>query len=346
LKDRFEKALYVFLDEYTSPRELYDPIHYLLKGGGKRIRPLLTLFSAAAVANEETLLLSPRVQREGVGGEFAEREPAMDAAIAVELIHNFTLVHDDIMDRSELRRGRETVHVKWNESAAILSGDAMIGLATRALVRSARHAKQPLTVVDAFATGMVDVCDGQALDLALMRERNASVDAYFDMISKKTAKLLEMSVVIGARIGGADDATTENLREFACGIGMAFQIQDDLLDLTGTADFGKQAGGDIVEGKRTWLMIRAEALVNAAENSEAYAGYAELIDTFYKRDGLDRERIPEVIAMMQNLGVLDEANTLIEKTTRDAYAHLHALPHTPARDMLEELAHNLVARRT
>ncbi len=333
LKDQFERALRVFLDDYTSPAELYDPIHYLMKAGGKRVRPMLTLLSCQAVANEGTLL--PLVQREGVGSEFVG-STAMDAAIAVELIHNFTLVHDDIMDRSDLRRGQPTVHVKWSESAAILSGDVMIGLATRALLRSASHAKQPLTVVDAFSTGIVDVCDGQALDLALMSRRDVSIDDYFDMISKKTAKLLEMSAVVGALVGGADDATTERLRAFAGGIGIAFQLQDDLLDLIGTEDFGKAQGGDVVEGKRTWLMLRAETLMPSSE----------LILDFYANNGLPRERVADVINMMHEAGVIDEARSLIERTTLDAFAHLHQLPQSPARIMLEELANNLVARRT
>lgn len=347
LKAQFEQALRVFLDEYTSPAELYDPIHYLLNAGGKRVRPLLTLLCAQAVSENITEAQS------------AALEHAIPAAIAVELIHNFTLVHDDIMDRSELRRGQPTVHVKWSESAAILSGDVMIGLATRALSRSASHAKQPLAVVDAFSTGIVDVCDGQALDLALMSDPDVSIDDYFDMVTKKTSSLLEMSAVVGARIGGADDATTENLREFACGIGVAFQLQDDLLDLVGAEDFGKQPGGDIVEGKRTWLMLRTRALVSertsalvserTSDSSEPTGNsnsYAELISNFYTNNGLPRDRIAGLIDMMHDLGVIDEARALIERTTQDAFAHLHALPHTPARDMLEALANNLVARRT
>lgn len=344
LKNQFEQALIEFLDEYTSPAELYDPIHYLLNAGGKRVRPLLTLLCAQAVSGNITEAQS------------AALEHAMPAAIAVELIHNFTLVHDDIMDRSELRRGQPTVHVKWSESAAILSGDVIIGLATRALLRSAHHAKQPLAVVDAFSTGIVDVCDGQALDLALMSRRDVTIDDYFDMVAKKTSSLLEMSAVVGALIGGADTVTVDNVRAFARGIGIAFQLQDDLLDLVGTEDFGKQPGGDIVEGKRTWLMLRteaivAEALVAGGTGGSSEAGgksntYSELIRDFYANDGLPRERVADVMNMMHALGVVDEARALIERTTLDAFAHLHQLPQSPARDMLEELANTLVARRT
>lgn len=343
MKEQFETSLHAFLDEYTSPSELYDPIHYVMKSGGKRVRPMLTLLSCQAV-----------------GGTI---DNAMHAAIAVELIHNFTLVHDDIMDRSEMRRGRDTVHKKWDESAAILSGDVMIGLATRSLVRSAHHAKQPLAVVDAFSTGIVDVCDGQALDLALMARDVVTMDDYFDMISKKTAKLLEMSVVIGALVGGADTATVENLRQFACGVGIAFQLQDDLLDLLGSEDFGKAQGGDVVEGKRTWLMLRADEIVRT-RNAEASdnvtdvvgaavnldnasdPGYALLLRAFYENKGLPRERVADVVTMLHALGVVDEARALIARTTHDAFEHLHALPHTEARDMLEALAHNLIARQT
>jgi len=346
MKSRFEAALNTFLDDYTAPAELYDPIHYIMKAGGKRVRPLLTLLSAQAVSRTSGTHSQLPLERE----QTTIVDNAMHAAIAVELVHNFTLVHDDIMDRSELRRGGPTVHMKWNESAAILSGDVMIGLATRALLRSASHAKQPLAVVDAFSTGIVDVCDGQALDLALMSRSDVSIDDYFDMISKKTAKLLEMSAVVGALVGGADEATVENLRAFAGGIGIAFQLQDDLLDLVGTEDFGKQHGGDIVEGKRTWLMLRAQVILADGDSIEGDSiksqEFKSLSEQFFRDNGLPRERVHDVITMMNELGVVDEARALIERTTQDAFAHLHSLPHTPARDMLEALANNLVARKT
>ncbi|RPI65686.1 MAG: polyprenyl synthetase family protein, partial [Ignavibacteriae bacterium] len=164
--ERIEVALQQCLDEFTHPGSLYDPVHYLFVGGGKRVRPILTLLSC-----------------EAVGGN---ADHAMSAALAVELLHNFTLVHDDIMDRSPMRRGRPTVHTAFDENTAILSGDVMMGMAMRMLERSARHAPDPIDVITAFSTGLIDVCEGQALDMAFMTRSDVTADEYFHMIEQKT----------------------------------------------------------------------------------------------------------------------------------------------------------------
>ncbi len=319
-----EQALRSALDEFREPTWLYDPVHYLFDGGGKRVRPMLTLLAC-----------------EAVGGD---RHAALPAAIAVELLHNFTLVHDDIMDSSEKRRGRDTVHVKWDTNVAILSGDVMMGMALRLLMRSAQHAPRPLDVIDAFSTGLIEVCDGQALDLAFMDRRDVTPEEYFAMIERKTARLLEMSVAIGANVGGATNGRVESLRAFARGIGIAFQLQDDVLDIIGSEQFGKMPGGDVLEGKRTWLMLECTRRVQ--ERADAPEHHLHLLDAFYASGALTKTDVPAVLDMLHHHNVIADASILVERYTNDAFAHLHTLPPTPARDLLEGLGRQLMERRS
>jgi len=322
-----EHALGEELAAYIAPSWLYDPVRYLMDGGGKRVRPVLTLLCC-----------------EAAGGT---REDCMPAAVAVELLHNFTLVHDDIMDRSLMRRGRATVHTQFGESAAILAGDVLMGISMRLLERSVRAASMHtrerqidgMGVIAAFSTGLIDVCDGQALDLAFMSRNNVTIDEYFTMITKKTARLLEMSATIGARLAGADESTIEHLRTFAADLGIAFQVQDDLLDIIGTATFGKATGGDIVEGKRTWLMLAARE-----RTRDTNTAWQQLVDDFFTQNGLEASHIPDVTTMLYELGIINDARSLVEQYSKVAFAHLHALPHSPARDLLEQLGTGLMSR--
>jgi geranylgeranyl diphosphate synthase type II len=313
----FERTLHDELTAYTEPAWIYEPVRYIMSQGGKRVRPVLTLLSAEACG--------------------ATRESALPAALAVELLHNFTLVHDDIMDRSEKRRGRDTVYVRFGDNAAILSGDVLLGLAMRALNRSAALAPQPLRLHEAFTTGLIDVCDGQALDLEYMERENVSVDDYFRMIERKTAALLELSVAFGAGVAGASSEHTTALNTFAREVGVAFQMQDDILDLTGSEEFGKAPGGDIVEGKRTWLMLTARARATSGT-------HRTLLDRFFTERGLPREELPAVISMLDELGVLHDARKDVSRRSEASHAALHILPDTPARAMLEELATGLISR--
>lgn len=307
------------LQEYQQPTSLYDPVRYLFDAGGKRIRPLLVTLSAEACG--------------------ATLDHAVPAAAAVELLHTFTLVHDDIMDRSALRRGRPTVHMKWNDSVAILSGDVMMGMAMRLLQESAQHAPRPLDVISAFSTGLIDVCDGQALDMEFQERSSVTEDEYMDMITKKTAKLLEMSVAIGAGIAGASAQHATALRAFALGIGVAFQMQDDILDLTGGDAFGKTPGGDVLEGKKTWLIL-------SAQRRATQAHHRALIGEFFANNGLPKERIADVQSMCDELGVLEDARRMVEVHTTQAFHHLHSLPVSEARYDLEILAQSLMQRTT
>jgi geranylgeranyl diphosphate synthase type II len=199
-------------------------------------------------------------------------------------------------------------------------------------------------VVDSFSTGLIDVCDGQALDMDFMQRADVTTDEYFAMIERKTARLLEMSVAIGANVGGATNGRVEALRMFAREIGVAFQVQDDILDLFGSESFGKQPGGDIVEGKRTWLVIECARRVR--RNSSATEEHREMIYSFFAKNGLPRESVPAVIAMMEHYGVIADAKAIVEERTALAHAHLHSLPETEARELMGLMAELLMNRKS
>ena len=262
-KTTIDKAIDTCLAEFNTPKKLYEPVHYLFEAGGKRVRPILTALAC-----------------EIVGGEF---EHSIHAAVSVELLHNFTLVHDDIMDRSPMRRGRQTIHEKFDENTAILSGDVIIGIALKQVELSAVHCKNPLQLMTAFSTGLIEVCEGQSMDVSLAERSDVTIDEYFVMIEKKTAKLLEMSVAIGAIIGGGTSEQIENLATFAREVGIAFQLQDDLLDLAGSEQFGKTRGGDLLEGKRTWLILRTrDILVELGEG--ASIEHLRIMTSFFEKN--------------------------------------------------------------
>lgn len=220
----------------VSPKELYDPIAYILALGGKRIRPLLTLMGAN-IFSEYPL-------------------ESMPAAMAVEVFHNFTLLHDDVMDKADIRRGKPTVHKKWNENAAILSGDAMLILAYQFLAK-VDPLKLP-QLLPLFSKTAVEVCEGQQFDMEFESRMDVTVDEYMEMIRLKTAVLLGCALKLGALHGGADLKDADLLYEYGESIGLAFQLKDDLLDVYGdVAKFGKNIGGDIVSNKKTFLLINA-----------------------------------------------------------------------------------------
>lgn len=282
-----------------NPTELYEPVRYVLEGGGKRIRPLLTLLAAEAFGGEEAL------------------ERALPAALAVEVFHNFTLVHDDIMDRADERRGRPTVHVKWDEPTAILSGDLMMGLAYDLLARV--ESDRTAEIIRIFHRMVARLCEGQALDMAFEMRAEVSVAEYLDMIERKTAALLEAALEIGALIGGADSDARANLCKAGRDLGRAFQIQDDLLDLTAdNAKWGKVIGGDMVEGKKTFLLLRALELAVEGEKGW-FSGIVE-------EKGISAELVPEVRDRMQALGVLSEASAAVQEHYQSGLSGLSAMP--------------------
>lgn len=246
------------------PLSLKNPIVYFLETPGKKIRPLLTLLSCQVL-----------------GGE---RREALPGAIAVELFHDFTLIHDDIMDRDELRRGKPTIHVKWDDGTAILVGDALIGLAYQQLLKLPSHCLIP--VVTIFSEALVKVCEGQALDKEFERRPDVGLDEYLEMVGKKTAWLLKTSCELGGVIAQGRPEEIKALGDFGYYIGIGFQIQDDLLDVIADEDkLGKKIGSDFRREKKTYLTLKyreamrqqqSSSSVNRPLNLDEFATFAQL----------------------------------------------------------------------
>lgn len=245
-----------------QPAALYEPIHYVMSQGGKRLRPLLTLLSCDLF-----------------GGDL---QKALYPAMAIEVFHNFTLVHDDIMDKAPLRRGKETVYKKWNSNIAILSGDTMFAMAYQFAIMT-DHAVIP-EILDVFSKTAIEVCEGQQLDMDFESTENVSIQEYIEMIRLKTAVLLAASLKIGAIAAGADKNSIEKIYDFGIHLGIAFQLKDDLLDVYGDVEkFGKMSGGDIITGKKTYLILKALDLATPDQYDRLRHLYSDAtLDTAYK----------------------------------------------------------------
>ena len=315
-KEIVENTLREYLHRDT-PAMLYDPIRYVMLSGGKRVRPVLTMLCCEAVGGTCDL--------------------AQYSAVAVELVHNFTLVHDDIMDAAPMRRNLATVHTRWNDSAAILAGDCMIALAYSAALKS--NSGRMREIVDAFSTGIAEVCEGQALDLEFQQKEAVTLGDYLLMIEKKTAKMLELAAKVGGYIGNGTDAHIEALRQYAGNLGLAFQIQDDLLDASADQEqFGKTVGGDIMEGKKTYLILRA---LQQASTDEDIA----LLGRFVHKRGLAREEVSLMQELFERNGIFEEARTDVERLIGLAHSALDTLPDSEARAMLHWFADMLLDRK-
>ncbi|MBO9700055.1 MAG: polyprenyl synthetase family protein [Sporocytophaga sp.] len=259
----------------NSPVELYEPIKYIISLGGKRLRPLLTLMAANLFSEEWDKAIKP--------------------AMAIEYFHNFTLMHDDIMDKAPLRRGKPTVHEKWNVNTAILSGDVMLVGAYDLLLESEESKLRE--IITAFNDCAAKVCEGQQLDMNYESTDDVSIPAYLDMIRKKTAVLLGFSLKLGGIIGGAKEKDLELLKEFGENIGLAFQLMDDLLDVYADQEkFGKKVGGDIVAKKKTYLLI------TALENSNE-AGKKKLISLLEDQSLKEEEKVKKVKEIYDSLKI-------------------------------------------
>lgn len=301
----------------NGPNSLYDPLAYIVNGGGKRLRSLLTLLSCGLL-NKDPM-------------------EALHVSLAIELLHNFTLVHDDIMDKSTLRRGRETVHIKWDESTAILSGDVTLGIAYKLLLQDLDHHPKVHTIVKEFSEGLVGVCEGQALDIDFSKQSNISIQDYLRMIELKTARLLQAGLVCGAHVGLGTDKEIELLREFALNLGLAFQLQDDLLDLTAEqAEFGKSIGQDIVEGKKTYLML---LLLQRVQDNDR-----TLVDRFFVEHGLPQTELDGILTLLEKYGVFEETKNTVNRYTQKAKEIIEEFPENIYRGYLFDLANSLSIR--
>ncbi|MCB2203779.1 polyprenyl synthetase family protein [bacterium] len=299
-----------------EPVTMYEPARYVLSGGGKRIRPVLVMLACQAV-----------------GGDPMD---AVDAGVAVEILHNFTLVHDDIMDRADTRRGRETVHRKWDENIAILVGDELMGIAYKTLLNTEKGDVRMMTRV--FTDGVIEVCEGQSYDKEFENLPSVTEEQYLMMIGKKTGWLVAISAEIGAIIGGAHEKERAALLEYARCVGRAFQVQDDLLDIVADErTLGKPIGGDIIEGKKTWLLVNA---LQRAEGDDL-----ALLQSVATRQATHEGLVHRVKSIYERIGVLDSAREKIAHDTAAAAAALQELEDNEGRSMLGWLAQMLLERK-
>ena len=270
-----------------NPVGLYRPIDYTLETGGKRLRPLLVLAVCSAL-----------------GGDVAK---AVEPALGIEIFHNFTLLHDDVMDKADIRRGHPTVHVKWDDNTAILSGDAMLTLAYMYIAKSSPEFLHE--ALELFNKTAMEVYEGQQYDMDFEKRKDITVAQYLDMIRLKTSVLLGCACRMGAIVAGADEAKADAFYQYGVNLGMAFQLKDDWLDTYGDPTiFGKGIGGDIVNEKKTWLLVTA--LSEARE---------ELLDILAE-DLEDRERIRQVTAVYDSLKLNERSIKLINEYSDKAVA--------------------------
>lgn len=281
-----------------NPIELYQPIEYIMSLGGKRLRPLLTLMSANMW--------------------LYNWQKATKPAMAVEVFHNFTLMHDDIMDQAPLRRGQQTVHEKWNTNTAILSGDVMLVAAYDLLLQvEDRHFKQ---VVRRFNKTAAEVCEGQQLDMIFAAKKDVKKEDYIEMIRLKTSVLLGFAMELGGIVADADEESVNLLNEIGVNLGLGFQLNDDILDVYADPEkFGKQVGGDIIENKKTWLLL--DAIEKSAGTDEA-----KTLEAWLKKKKFDaNEKVEAIKAVYDKLEIRAEAEAEAKKYFTKATSALDKL---------------------
>ena len=297
-----------------EPSSLYDPNEYFLKLGGKRVRPVLCL----------------------MGNELFEdiKEDAWHAGTAIELFHNFTLIHDDIMDKAPLRRGMETVHTKYGESTAMLAGDVMLVTAYEELNKISIEYLQ--SILHLFNRTAKEVCEGQQMDMDFEKLETVSMSSYLKMIELKTSVALAASLQTGAIIGGAGERNQNLLYEFGKKLGIAFQVQDDYLDAFGDPQkFGKQVGGDILANKKTFLLLHAFEMATAAQQKE--------LNSLLAGNAVDK--IEKTLQVFRDCKVDEWALQFKDKYLDEAFVHLEDIAVLSKRkEPLKELAHFLIKR--
>ena len=280
-----------------EPVNLYEPIEYIIKLGGKRMRPVLTLMAAD--------IFSGAYQK------------AMPAALAIEVFHNFTLIHDDIMDDAPLRRGKDTVHEKWDLNTGILSGDAMLILAYQYFENYEPIVFQKLAKL--FSKTALEVCDGQQLDVDFETRSDVTIEEYINMIRLKTSVLVAAALKMGALVSNTSETNANLIYEFGLNLGLAFQLQDDYLDAFGNPEtFGKQVGGDIMENKKTYLYLKSLEVANEQDRSKLEFYYNQkLADNSYK--------ITEVLRIFEQNDIPILIKEQIQKYTQKAFETLFSI---------------------
>ena len=300
-----------------QPEGLYEPVSYVLSLGGKRIRPLLMLMAYNLYKEDVEQIFSP--------------------ATGIEVYHNYTLLHDDLMDKAEMRRGKSTVHKVWNENAAILSGDAMLVLAYQFM--AACPSASLKEVLDLFSMTALEICEGQQMDMELESRKDVSEAEYLEMIRLKTSVLLACSLKIGAVLAGASQEDADRLYDFGINLGVAFQLKDDLLDVYGNPEvFGKNIGGDILCNKKTYLLIKA--FERADEQQRRALSFWIDADTY-----VPEKKITAVTALYDEIGVKNLCESLMEEYTFRARAALLSVAVSDERKQaLKELMEQLMFR--
>ena len=278
-----------------NPSKLYEPIAYTMNQGGKRVRPVLTLMTC-----------------EAMGGNL---DDAINVALGIELFHNFTLLHDDVMDRADIRRGQPTVHTRWNENVAILSGDTMLNMAAQAISKVDDDILPAM--VKLFNDTAIKVYEGQQYDMDFEKRNDVTVEEYINMIRLKTSVLLGCACKAGALVARTDEENAESIYNMAVNLGLAFQLQDDYLDVWGDpVTFGKEIGGDIVNNKKTFLLINA---IDRSAGNDAIELNRWLADTSSPK----QEKIQAVTTLYEKLGLKDLARNAIVTYSHNALDLLH-----------------------
>ena len=302
-----------------EPKNLYAPIEYTLALGGKRIRPICLLLANHIFSNDHS--------------------NAISLALASEVFHNFTLLHDDIMDKADMRRGKPTVHIKWNENTSILSGDGMLIKAYQLLAEY--KGDNFRKILDIFSQTAIEVCEGQQYDMEFENRNDVKEEEYIEMIRLKTAVLLAASLKIGALSGGANETEAQALYDFGINIGIAFQLKDDLLDVYGDeATFGKNIGGDICCNKKTYLLINA---LNKADGEQK-----ESLKNWIEKDEFNRtEKIKAVTSIYNQLKLKEKTEKEMERYYQKAIQSLDTIQaDSIALKILYELASSLMQRES
>ncbi|AYN66274.1 polyprenyl synthetase family protein [Euzebyella marina] len=310
-----------YLKEYTIDKEpvnLYEPVNYILNLGGKRLRPVLTLLSA-----------------ELFGGDYRK---ALNAALAIEVFHNFSLVHDDIMDDAPLRRGKTTVHEKWNVNTGILSGDAMLISAYRVLEGYEPLIFQKLSRL--FSETALKVCEGQQYDIDFETREDVTIPEYLQMIEYKTAVLIGAALQMGAITAGQPENVQSDIYRFGLHLGIAFQLQDDYLDAFGNPEtFGKQIGGDIIENKKTYLYLKT--LEGGTDIQKK-----ELLDLYSIQPVDPTAKIQTIKELFVECGSADATSEAIREYSNSAFAILEKLPVSKEKkDVLRQFGESLMVRK-
>ncbi|WP_299097208.1 polyprenyl synthetase family protein [uncultured Winogradskyella sp.] len=298
--EAYQKSFLSYLEGFTvnkEPKNLYEPINYILKLGGKRLRPVLTLMTSEVFDGSAT--------------------EAMNAALSVEVFHNFSLIHDDIMDDAPLRRGKETVHEKWDLNTGILSGDAMLILAYQLFENYEPQIFRALAKL--FSKTALEVCEGQQYDIDFETRNDVSIAEYLKMIEYKTAVLVGAAMKMGAIVAKASEEDQNLIYDFGRFLGVAFQLQDDYLDAFGNPEtFGKQVGGDILENKKTYLYLKTLELGSDAEKSN-------LLEVMSNASIANEAKIEKVKALFNTSGAAEVTQLAVKDYTQKAFSVLEKL---------------------